>query len=92
MRALTGGLAARKAQAGNSVVEFAVVAPVLVMMILYATYFHDGLRTKLKVQEAARFGAWEFTSLPMSDFIEGNHEALFTDAQTRIVKDLKVMP
>jgi hypothetical protein len=90
MRALMAPSAARKAQAGNSVVEFAVVAPVLVMLVLYATYFHDGVRTKLKVQEAARFGAWEFTSLPMSDFFEGNHDTLFADAQQRIVKDLKV--
>jgi hypothetical protein len=78
-------------QHGSAMAEFAVVAPVLVMLVLFADFFHDAVVTKLKTQEAARFGAWEFTSLPLSDYYAGTaaaHQALFNRAQGLISTDL----
>jgi len=79
-----------RAQAGNSLTEFAIVAPILVMLVFYATFFTDAFKTKLKNQEAAIFAVWEFTSFPLSDYNSSNHAALFNQAKSRIMADVQL--
>jgi len=76
-------------EVGGAMVEFAIVAPVMVMLVLFADFFHDAVKTKLKAQEAARFLAWEFTSMPLSDYNSFHHSGLFNSAKTKITTDLK---
>lgn len=82
----------RLGERGGSMVEFAIMAPVLVSIVLYATFFHDAIKAKLKTQEAANFAVWEMTSLPMSAYNHGGsnagHAALMSAAQTKINADL----
>ncbi len=78
-------------QRGGSMVEFAIVAPVLVSLVFFADFFHSAVVVKLKTQEAAHFAAWEFTSLPLSDYYQGTaaaHQALFDKATNLIKTDL----
>jgi len=82
-------LARLRSEAGQSVTEFAVVAPVLVMIILYATFFTDAFKVKLKNQEAAIFASWEFASLPLSDYNQNKHDPLYQAAKQRILADVQ---
>jgi hypothetical protein len=52
-------------------VEFAVVLPVLVMVFLFSLWFYELVHAKLKVQEAARYAAFEATSYPLHNYREG---------------------
>ncbi|WNG19467.1 TadE family protein [Cystobacter fuscus] len=51
-------LAARR---GSSTVEFAIMAPILVVLVLWSNYFWEVLRVRIKAAEAARFIAFERT-------------------------------
>lgn len=77
-----------RSEAGGSVVEFAIVAPVLISLVMFATYFQDAVRVKLKNQEAARFAAWEFTALPLSNYVDRDHTSLFNIAKGKIATDV----
>jgi hypothetical protein len=50
-----------KAEDGAAMVEFAITAPLLVMLLLYSIFFADFTFVKLKSLELARFVAWEKT-------------------------------
>jgi hypothetical protein len=78
-------------EAGGSMVEFAIVAPVLISLVMFATYFQEAVRTKLKNQEAARFAAWEFTALPLSNYVDRNHGSLFGIAKAKIARDVNTI-
>jgi hypothetical protein len=76
--------------------EFAIVAPVLVSLVMFATYFADAWDFKLKNQEAARFAAWEFTAFPLSDYAHPDKNTsaappLFTTAAAKIQTDLNTI-
>ncbi|MBS2030874.1 MAG: pilus assembly protein [Deltaproteobacteria bacterium] len=77
-----------RSQAGQSVAEFAIVAPIMVMIVLYATFFTDAFKVKLKNQEAAIFASWEFASLPLSDYNQNKHDPLYQQAKQRILADV----
>jgi hypothetical protein len=49
-------------------VEFAIVAPLIVMVLLFAIWFYELIHVRLKVQEAARYAAWEATAYPLHDY------------------------
>jgi len=56
---------------GQALTEFALVAPIIVMVLLFSIWFTELVTIKLKVQEAARYVAWETTSYPMHDYSKG---------------------
>lgn len=85
------------AQEGSSVTELAIVAPVFVALILWSFYFHDLMEARLRIQEAARFAAWEFTAFPLSDYsppvddsanMPAKHQAYFDFAAQKIAQDV----
>lgn len=61
----------RSDERGQALVEFAVVVPLVVMVVLFAIWFYELIHVKLKVQEAARYAAWETTAFPMHSYMSG---------------------
>ena len=72
---------------GSSMVEFAIIAPVIMSIIAWSIYFSDLLYVKLKNQEAARYVAWEFTAFSLSDYENSQHRSAFNNAKKEIVKE-----
>ncbi len=77
-----------KGEKGSSVVEFAIVATILVPLVMYSMFFVDIAKVRLKTQEMARYAAWEMTSFPLSDYDSGSHTALFDSAAKNVSKDV----
>lgn len=82
----------KRSPRGQALVEFALVVPTLITMLLFSMYFVEFVRAKLKVQEASRFVAWEMTSFALSDYggsggSPGRHAAAFNIAKTEVVAD-----
>jgi Flp pilus assembly protein TadG len=71
----------RYAWRGAATVEFALIVPVLVMILLFSMYLTELVRAKLKVQELARYVVFEMTSYTLSDFATAKHDEAFTDAK-----------
>lgn len=74
---------------GAAIVEFALVVPLLITMILFSMYFVELVRAKLKLQEAGRYAAWEMTSYVLTDFGSGRHDVAFNEAMTKTVDESK---
>ncbi|WP_338041904.1 TadE/TadG family type IV pilus assembly protein [Myxococcus eversor] len=70
----------RGRQRGTATVEFAIIAPLLIMMVLWAQYFWELQHVRLKAAELARFVAFERTVRP-------NLQGIISDARERY-KDL----
>src|SRR5262249_15305846 len=74
---------------GSALVELAVALPLLVAILLHSLFFTELIRAKLRLLEATRLGAWEWTAHPLSDFGRGAHERAFdlasgkTSSETR---------
>ncbi len=49
-------------------VELALLVPLFVIVLLFGGYLTDLALARLKLQEAARFSAWEMTSHTLTDF------------------------
>jgi hypothetical protein len=62
---------------GAATVEFALIVPVLVAILMFSMYLTELVRAKLKLQELARYAAWEMTSYTLSDFAQAKHEEAF---------------
>jgi hypothetical protein len=75
-------------QRGSSVVEFSIVAMLLVPLVLYSMYFTDLAKVRLKTQEIARYAAWEMTSYPLSDYDNSVHDGLFDRAAQNTIRDV----
>jgi hypothetical protein len=73
-------------QRGAAILEFALVVPLLITMLLFSLFFTELVRGKLIVQEAARFAAFEMTSYTLTDFGSKDHDKAFSIAQ-KGVKD-----
>lgn len=73
------------ARRGSATVEFALIVPVLVTILMFSMYLTELVRAKLKVQEMARYVAWEMTSYTLSDFAQARHDAAFEDARRQAV-------
>jgi hypothetical protein len=71
---ILGSRRLRKERSGQALVEFAIVAPLIVMVLLFAIWFYELVHVKLKVQEAARYAAWEATAYPLHDYDKGPSE------------------
>lgn len=67
-------------QRGSATVEFAIVAPLLIVMVLWAQYFWEVQHVRLKAAELARFVAFERTVRP-------NLQGIVSEARERY-KDL----
>ena len=64
----------RRHEEGQALVEFAIVAPLIVMVLMFSIWFVELVQIKLKVQEAARYAAWEATSYKLHDYDKGPSE------------------
>ncbi len=65
-------------EVGGAVVETALVVPIFVVVVYWASLFYDIVQLRLKVQEAARFAAWEMTAHDLSAYHDGStHGASF---------------
>lgn len=77
----------RYARRGAATVEFAIVVPVLVMILLFSMYLTELVRAKLKLQEFARYTVWEMTSYTLSDFAKAKHDDAFRDARQEMMAE-----
>lgn len=80
-----------KKQRGAAMVEFALVTPIFVTLLLWSMFFTELVRARLRMHEAARFITWELTSYPITDWDtpeqpnqNSNHDAYFNDAKNEI--------
>ena len=62
----------RSDESGQALVEFAIVVPLVIMVFMFSIWFTELVQIKLKVQEAARYAAWEPTAFPLHDYGQGN--------------------
>ena len=69
--------------------EFAIVTPLLILIIFFAVWFHELVHIKLKLQEAGRYAAWEATAYPLHDYAQGPqaNSQLSSDAIDSIRQD-----
>ena len=83
---------------GAAMVEFAVIATVLIPLTLYTSFFTELLHFRNKVDEANYFAAWELTSYNLSDYRSGSDNMDFTtysaknqsdSAMTSAIADIK---
>ncbi|MBX5481999.1 MAG: pilus assembly protein [Myxococcaceae bacterium] len=82
----------RVAFRGAATVEFALVTPLLVTMLMFGMFLTDLARVKLKMQEASRYVTWEMTSYLLSDYgAKGrpDHARNFNEALDKTVKEAK---
>lgn len=80
----------RSKERGAALVELALVVPIFVVLLLFAAFFTDVIRVKLKLQEASRYAAWEMTSHPLGDWVNKNHEAVFTTARDSVIEEARL--
>jgi hypothetical protein len=77
-----------RSQEGQTLTEFAIIAPVIVGVLIFAIFFYEMTQIKLKQQEAERYVAWEFTGKLLTDYGQnGNQGSLFTQAKNDIIAD-----
>ncbi|MCD6498089.1 MAG: pilus assembly protein [Deltaproteobacteria bacterium] len=72
---------------GQAIVEFALVVPIMVTILLFAMYFYELNQVKLKVQEAARYAAWEMTAYPLHDYSKTSQGQYYTKARNSVLLD-----
>lgn len=75
---------------GGATVEFALVVPLLITMILFSLFFTELIHARLELQEASRYAAWELTSYNLDDLgAEGNPDPqkAFEIAKNEVVKE-----
>lgn len=77
----------RRAARGSATVEFALIVPVLVTILLFGMYLTELVRAKLKLQEFSRYTVWEMTSYTLSDFARARHDEAFTDARQEMMRE-----
>ncbi|HEX8823657.1 MAG TPA: TadE family protein [Archangium sp.] len=65
---------------GAATVEFAIVVPLLVSILMFSIFLTEIILAKFKLQEASRYVAWEMTSYTLSDYAEANHDQAFDTA------------
>jgi hypothetical protein len=77
-----------RCQDGQTLTEFAIIAPVIVGLLIFALFFYEVVQIKLKQQEAERYVAWEFTGKKLTDYgNNGDQSSLFNQAKSDIVAD-----
>lgn len=74
---------------GQAMTEFALLAPILIIILYWSMYLAELARAKLKVQEAARYTAWEMTSYPLDDYGQARHTQAFELARDLAVEEAR---
>ncbi|MBU8896580.1 pilus assembly protein [Corallococcus sp. H22C18031201] len=72
---------------GAATVEFAVIVPVLVMILMFSMYLTELVRAKLKLLEMARYTTFEMTSYTLTDIAKAEHDAAFDDAKKEALEE-----
>jgi hypothetical protein len=75
------------ARRGAATTEFALIVPVLVVILLFSMYLTELVRAKIKMQEFSRYVVWELTSYTLSDFAKADHDGAFTDANKEMMEE-----
>ena len=73
-------------EGGQALVEFAIVLPLIVTIFLFAQWSWELVQVKLKVQEAARYAAWEATAYPLHDYDKGKADG-FSKMRNAVMAD-----
>jgi hypothetical protein len=73
-------------ESGQALVEFAIVVPLIVTVFLFAQWGWELVQIKLKIQEAARFAAWEATAYPLHDYDKGKADG-FSKMRTSVMAE-----
>lgn len=76
---------------GQALTEFAIVVPIVVMVFMFSIWFLELVQIKLKVQEAARYVAWEAQSYPLHDYDKGKSalSSLASQMSQKVTKEAK---
>ena len=77
----------RSVRRGATTVEFALVVPLLVSILMFSMFLTDIIRAKIKLQEASRYVAWEMSSYTLSDYGQGDHDKAFDVAMQAAKKE-----
>jgi hypothetical protein len=88
-RGLKRAFSEAPARRGQALVEFALVVPVMVTLVLFAIYFYEINHVRLKAQEMARYAAWEFTGYPLHDYADTDPSGQFSSAQSSVQQDVQ---
>ncbi len=72
---------------GSTTVEFALVVPLLVSILMFSMFLTEQVRAKLKLQEASRYVAWEMSSYTLSDYGTADHDQAFEVARQAAVTE-----
>src|SRR5262249_41919385 len=72
---------------GNSLLEFALVTPILIGLILYILFFAESIPMKAKHQEVVRYAAREEMRYPLSHYAQCNPGKTFERAGGRTVRE-----
>ncbi len=71
----------RRGERGQSLVEFALLIPVIVLLIYASIYLTDITRARLKTMEAARYAAFAMNKQPLVDYLKNDNRGKFTTAR-----------
>ena len=90
-RTPTRGRGARRGEGGQALVEFAIVAPLVILVLFFAIWFVELVQVKLKVQEAARFAAWEATAYKLHDYDKGGsaNSKLYSTMSAQVLQETR---
>lgn len=69
----------REGQRGSSLVEMAIMAPILTALVLWLVYFWEMHSARIRAAEAARYIAWQRTALPSTAGIGAEARTRFAD-------------
>ena len=58
--------------------------PLFVVLLFYALYFLELVRARLRVQETSRAVAWEMAAQPLTDYVTGRHDEIFSRAAAQV--------
>jgi hypothetical protein len=72
---------------GNAILEFALVLPILIALILYSLFFSEIVCVKLRLLEVVRYAAWEMGSHPLSDYGTASPQKAFERAKAQTIRD-----
>ncbi len=62
---------ARCCERGVALTEFAILLPMMLTILLFTIWLWELSQVRLKLQEAARYAAWEATAYPQHDYEAG---------------------
>lgn len=82
MRRLMGLRRRMDDDAGTALTEFAIVAPLFIILIYWSQFFADLGILKLKAEEAARYATWEMTAHRATSAVSNEIQTRFVDLES----------